>query len=57
MTFEKYKHRDNEIPARELWLYKNPNAYKSVKKGLEQAEKGKTRKLAKDFSKYTDEEI
>lgn len=46
-----------EIPAHELWLYKNPKAYKSVQRGLDQAEKGKIKKLNKDFSKYIDEEI
>lgn len=46
-----------EIPAYELWLYKNPKAHQSVNKGLDQAEKGKIKKLNKDFSKFTNEEI
>jgi hypothetical protein len=46
-----------EIPAYELWLYKNPQAYQSVQKGLDQGEKGKVKKLNKDFSKYVDKEI
>lgn len=46
-----------EIPARELWLYKNPKAYESVKRGLNQGEQGKIKKLNKDFSKFIDEEI
>lgn len=46
-----------EIPARELWLYKNPKAYESVQRGLDQAEKGKVKKLNKDFSKFINEEI
>ncbi len=46
-----------EIPARELWLYKNPKAYQSVQRGLDQGEKGKVKKLNKDFSKFVNEEI
>jgi hypothetical protein len=46
-----------EIPAHELWLYKNPKAYQSVQRGLDQAEKGKIKKINKDFSKFIDEEI
>jgi hypothetical protein len=47
----------SEIPAHELWLYKNPKAYQSVQRGLDQAEKGKVKKINKDFSKFVDEEI
>lgn len=32
-----------EIPARERWLYENPEALASVLKGIEQAEAGKRR--------------
>lgn len=46
-----------EVPAHELWLYKNPKVYQSVQRGLDQAEKGKIKKLNKDFSKFIDEEI
>lgn len=42
-----------EIPAHELWLYKNPKSYQSVQKGLDQAEKGKIKKSNKDFSEFT----
>ncbi len=34
-----------EIPARELWLYQNPAALKSVLKGLDQSKKGEVEKL------------
>ncbi len=34
-----------EIPASEAWLYKNKEALKSVKKGLEQAGQGKISKF------------
>ena len=33
-----------EIPARELWLYKNPEALKDVQEGLKQSKEGKVRK-------------
>jgi len=46
-----------ELPAQELWLYKNPKAYQAVQQGLDQAEKGKVKKLNKDFSKFIDEKI
>ena len=34
-----------DIPAREHWLFQNPKALASVKKGLLQAAKGKVSKL------------
>lgn len=46
-----------EIPAHELWLYKNPKAYEAVQRGLDQAEKGEIQKIRKDFSKFIDEEV
>lgn len=46
-----------EVPAHELWLYKNPEAYASVKRGLDQAKEGKTKKLKKDFSKFIEDEV
>lgn len=33
-----------EIPAHELWLYKNPQALKDVQEGLQQSKEGKVRK-------------
>ena len=34
-----------EVPAREVWLYKNKAALKSVRKGLRESAQGKTAKL------------
>ena len=40
-----------EIPARELWLHKNPKALKTVKEGL----KKKGKHYLGSFAKYLDE--
>ncbi len=40
-----------EIPASELWLYKNPQALASVKKGIRQSSKRQTKSLG-SFSKH-----
>ena len=37
-----------EIPASELWLYQNKEALASIRKGLEDASKGKISKLDLD---------
>jgi hypothetical protein len=37
-----------EVPAYELWLYRNQEAYDSVQKGLRDASAGKIRKLDLD---------
>ena len=44
-----------EIPAREVWLFKNAKAMASVKRGLTQSAKGETRSLG-DFSQYVDDD-
>jgi len=49
LILEPYK----EIPAREAWLFENPIALQSVRKGLEDAAKGNTRKRG-DFSKFAE---
>jgi hypothetical protein len=45
-----------KIPARDLWLYKNPNALKDVQEGLQQSKKGRVRKRG-SFAKYTEDVI
>lgn len=45
-----------EIPARELWLFKNPHALKEVKEGLKQSKEGKVHKRG-SFAKYADDEL
>jgi hypothetical protein len=44
------------VPLHEAWLYKNPEALASVRKGLQQAAQGKVRQL-ESFAKYADDEI
>jgi hypothetical protein len=43
------------IPASEAWLYRNPEALASVRRGLQQAVEGKTISLG-SFARYADEE-
>lgn len=45
-----------EIPAHELWLYKNPQALKDVQEGLKQSKEGKVRKRG-SFGKYAQDDI
>lgn len=45
-----------EIPARELWLYSNPQAMSDVKEGLKQSKEGKVRKKG-SFASYAKDDI
>lgn len=45
-----------EIPAHELWLYKNPKALKDIQEGLQQSKEGKVRKRG-SFAKYAQDDI
>ena len=38
------------IPEREVWLYENPKALASVRRGLDQARKGKVTKSPPDLN-------
>jgi len=44
------------IHPREAWLYKNPKALASLRRGLRQAAEGKLHYLG-SFAKYADDEI
>ncbi len=39
------------IPAREAWLFRNPEALAAVRQGLEEAGRGKTKRVG-SFAKY-----
>lgn len=45
-----------EIPAREQWLYKNPEAFNSVKQGLAEVKTHKP-KFNGSFKEYLDQDI
>lgn len=43
-----------EVPAREHWIFKNPEALSSLEEGIEDAKKGKLKSRG-SFSKYVKE--
>ncbi len=45
-----------EIPAREHWIYKNPEAMASLMRGIEDAKKGRIVEVDENFSKFLDDE-
>lgn len=45
-----------EVPAREAWLYRNPQALASVLEGLKQAEEGNVSELNIDYSEFLEDE-
>ncbi len=45
-----------EIPAHELWLYKNPQALQDVREGIQQSKEGKVHKRG-SFAKYAEDDI
>lgn len=45
-----------EIPAREHWIYKNPEALASLIRGIEDAKNGRIVELDIDFTQFLDDE-
>ena len=45
-----------DIPAREAWLFRNEKAISAVKKGLQEASQGKTKKLDNSLLADDDDE-
>lgn len=44
-----------EIPAREMWVYKNKNVHNKLKRGIKDAAEGKTSSRG-SFAKYTEDD-
>ncbi len=45
-----------EVPAHESWLYENPKALKSLKKGVKEAQEGKLKERP-SYAEFADDEI
>ncbi len=45
-----------EVPAQEVWLFRNKKALESVKRGLADSAAGKTNDAPEDFSEYVDQD-
>jgi len=48
-TRTRLRYQDADTRAREAWLYENPKALASVRRGLDQARKGKIAKIPPDL--------
>jgi len=44
------------IPLHEAWLYRNPAALASVRRGVDQAKRGRVKKIG-TFAQYADEDV
>ena len=50
------EHKNCGVPLHEAWLYENPKALASVRRGLQDAAEGKVHDLG-SFAKFADDEI